>query len=288
MVKVKKNIWKIISYPLIYLGVQLVVTVIYILAAIMPDIFKMSFENARTGKVIDEGKIYDLVLSVNFMMPVLISAVIAFLIIFIIQRKEWKAERFWSFAGFKISPFLLCLILGAALNILTVCIISFLPISPESSPLDDLMGKNFMLEFITVALVGPILEEIIFRGVVHKYMDRLMSRHAAVFLQALIFGFIHLNITQGIYAFFLGVIIGYIYLWFDSIYVAIAVHVAFNGTNIALLYLFGDSEIDLLYFLITAVIGFIASMAGITFLANKKASEKQAYLKSGYYNRWQF
>jgi membrane protease YdiL (CAAX protease family) len=134
----------------------------------------------------------------------------------------------------------------------------------------------------------PVLEEIIFRGAVHKYTSRLMSRHAAVFLQALIFGFIHLNIIQGVYAFFLGVIIGYIYLWFDSIYVAIAVHVAFNGTNIALLYLFGDSEIDLFYFLIMAVIGFIGSMAGIAFFAHKKADEKRAYLKSGCYNRWQF
>ena len=285
-----KNIWKIISFPFIYLGVQLVVSLVYIIAAMMPSLFRMIFENAIAGGgVISEDSIYDIILSnMNLMTPVIISVVITFLIIFIIQRKEWKAEKFWGFSGFNnIPPLLLCLLLGAALNILTVCILTFLQVNNQPSVLDDMVGKNFILDFMAIAVIVPVLEEIIFRGIAHKYLDRLISRHLAVFIQALMFGLIHMNITQGIYAFFLGVIIGYIYLWFDSIYFAIAIHLAYNGTNILLFYIFGESDVDLLYFLIISVIVFVFSMAGLTVSANKR-KKNPVYYNNYNNNRWQF
>ncbi|MCL1858131.1 MAG: CPBP family intramembrane metalloprotease [Oscillospiraceae bacterium] len=273
-----KNIWKIICYPLMYIGIQVAVTFIYMIVFSIAVGLKIGIESSVTGEPFQMDNIYeniyDLIMS-QMMIPVVISVFVTVLIIFLILRKEWAAEKFWNFARFKISPFLLCISLGAALNVLTICIIAMIPIPPQPSPIDEIVGNNMIIDLLIISVFTPVLEEIIFRGIVLKRLNKMMRRHTAVFLQALIFGIIHLNLLQGIYAFFLGVIIGYIYLWFDSIYVAIAVHCAYNATSLILFYIFGDSDVNIFYFLVISALVFIISIASLVALAERQ--EKKAY-----------
>ena len=275
--KAIKNIWKIICYPLLYLGVQFVVSVIYAIIYFFGVGIKIGIERAMSGEIIDindANKLTEsIIMDMNIMLSVIISVVVTVIIIFFIFRKEWIKEKFWGFGKLKISPMVLCLFFGAAANILTICILAIFGVADEPSVLDDLIGSNIILDFLAIALLGPILEEIIFRGIVLKRLNKMTGRNVAIILQALIFGFIHLNFLQGIYAFFLAVFIGYIYLWFDSVWYAIIVHVAYNGTNLFLMYALGDSEVDLFYFLIISAAVFIISMACMVALADRKEKE---------------
>jgi len=280
-----KNIWKIICYPLMYLGVQIVVSFIYIFAVGIAFAVKHIFDNAISGGDLMFGSfdnfdnIEELIMSwVDIRIPVILSSVICFLIVWLIIRKQWKADKFWSAGNLRISPPLLCISLGAALNVLTICILSMIPIAQQPQPFDDIIGNNFIIDFIMVALLAPVVEEIIFRGIVQKRLTKMMNARSAVFLQALIFGIVHLNLLQGVYAFVLGMIIGYIYHWFDSIWVAVILHIAFNGTSIALFYIFGDSDINLFYFLAIAAVVFIFSMASLVAMAErvKKHEERES------------
>jgi len=274
-----------------YLGVQFVVSLIYGIVAVIVIGFKIGLESFASGDFLLGDNLSELILSnINLWIPVVISVVITVGILFLILRKEWKTERLWNFSQIKIPPALLCLALGAALNILTICVLGFLQVSQEPSALDDLVGNNLIAEFMIIAVLVPILEEIIFRGIVQRRLSKMMSRHIAIFLQALIFGIIHLNLLQGIYAFFLGVIIGYVYHWFDSIWIAIAIHGAFNGTNVLLFYIFGDSEINLIYFLFIALIVFIATMTSLAVLSERQKLKAYSNNISGNnnYNRWYF
>ena len=263
-------------YPLLYLGIQIAVSVTYGIGYAFYIGIKIGIERAISGEPVDitADSLSEMMLSeMNLMIPVILSVVTAIVIIFLILRKEWKREKFWRISKLKISPMLLCFIFGAAANILTICILAIFGVSEEPSVLDDLLGNNIILDFLSVAILAPVLEEIIFRGIVLNRLNKMTGRNAAIILQALIFGFIHLNLLQGIYAFFLAIFIGYIYLWFDSVWYAIIVHVAYNGTNLFLLYLLGDSEVDLFYFLIISAAFVIISMAGMVALADRKEKE---------------
>jgi len=275
--KIIKNIWRIICYPLLYLGVQFVVSLIYVFAALI---------GAAIGGIISRQPhdLEEFIFSgIDYKIPMIISVFAAFLIMFAILRKEWKAERLWNVKNFG-PAVLFCLGLGFAMNILTNCVINLLPIREVSSPIDDIVGNNFVIDFFIFSLAAPVLEEIIFRGVVQKRLTKMMNLHSAIILQAFIFGFIHLNFIQGTYAFVLGIIIGYIYHWFDSIWYACAIHVAFNGTSILLLYILGDTEVNLLYLIVISAVLFLSSMATLgAFAKNIKVLPKAVG-----FNRWKF
>ena len=67
-----------------------------------------------------------------------------------------------------------------------------------------LYSTNIWLELAVLGLIVPITEELIFRGVVYERMKRCFSMKMAAFLSGLFFGVYHGNVSQGIYAFLLG------------------------------------------------------------------------------------
>src|SRR5690606_21596465 len=76
---------------------------------------------------------------------------------------------------------------------------------------------------------APIYEELIFRGLVLRMAQKFTSKFwIANTFQAILFGIVHLNLLQGIYAFALGLILGYFYQKYQSLYVPILMHMIFN------------------------------------------------------------
>lgn len=95
---------------------------------------------------------------------------------------------------------------------------------------------GFMTILATVIL-APIGEEIIFRGVTLRLAENAgLKFWIANIIQAVLFGIAHLNVVQGIYAFAMGLIIGYIYKKYNSLYVSILLHALINflGTVVSI------------------------------------------------------
>jgi membrane protease YdiL (CAAX protease family) len=77
---------------------------------------------------------------------------------------------------------------------------------------------------LSAAVVAPIYEEIIFRGILLKGMSKKINPNIALVISALLFALVHMNIPQGINAFLLGLVVGFIYLTTESIYLSIFAH----------------------------------------------------------------
>ena len=77
-------------------------------------------------------------------------------------------------------------------------------------------------------LIGPVCEELIFRGLTLKYAKRAMPFWVANLLQALLFGVFHMNMIQGVYAFVVGIVLGFICEKSCSIYPSMLFHILFN------------------------------------------------------------
>lgn len=96
---------------------------------------------------------------------------------------------------------------------------------------------TFMTILATVIL-APIGEEILFRGVTLRLAENAgLKFWIANIIQAVFFGIAHLNMVQGIYAFAMGLIIGYIYKKYNSLYISILLHALINflGTVVSVL-----------------------------------------------------
>lgn len=63
--------------------------------------------------------------------------------------------------------------------------------------------------FIYASLLGPVIEEIIFRGFVMKGLERY-GKEFAILFSALLFGLMHGNLCQNLFAFLTGIILGYV------------------------------------------------------------------------------
>lgn len=124
--------------------------------------------------------------------------------------------------------------------------------------------------FISIALVAPIFEEIIFRGII---LDGLLKKYKAInaiVISALMFGVFHFNITQCINAFFIGIIVGTIYFKTNSLIPCMFVHFANNFFCLITAYcpwIYSD-EFSLIKLFIGIFISFICIFI---FLKNKKA-----------------
>ena len=62
-----------------------------------------------------------------------------------------------------------------------------------------------MLAVYTIIL-APVGEELVFRGLTYRFARKALPFWGANILQAALFGVMHLNLFQGLYAFFLGTV----------------------------------------------------------------------------------
>lgn len=98
---------------------------------------------------------------------------------------------------------------------------------PESSIDELLQSSNIWVSLLIVGIIGPIIEEFMFRKL---FIDRLTpyGQGIAVFFPALLFGLFHANLYQFFYAFMVGVIFSYIYVKTGKISYTISLHIFIN------------------------------------------------------------
>ena len=109
----------------------------------------------------------------------------------------------------------------------------------EDKLTDELGGiAHNVLGVITISLVAPLLEEVLFRGAIQGYMMRRYNPWVAIVSAALVFGIFHLNPVQTLYATLIGIVFGWIYYRTGSLLSVIVGHVLNNSmASVALLFL---------------------------------------------------
>ena len=91
------------------------------------------------------------------------------------------------------------------------------------------VADGTLVGVIAVAVVAPVVEEIIFRGLMMDRLSRAMPGWLAVVLSAAVFGICHWHPVWSAYAFVLGAVFAFIDLRAGSILPSILGHVAFNA-----------------------------------------------------------
>ena len=94
--------------------------------------------------------------------------------------------------------------------------------------LESFIGSMALPQILLLTVImAPIFEELVYRYGLVGYIRRY-GEWNAIFICALVFGLIHTNLFQFFYAFLLGGVFGYIYIYTRQIKYTIALHILFN------------------------------------------------------------
>lgn len=88
---------------------------------------------------------------------------------------------------------------------------------------------NPILMLAIVCVLGPLSEELLFRGMIYAKLRRFFTIWPAAILSALAFGLFHGNVVQAIYATLFGIVLAYVYEKTQTIWGSCLLHVIFNS-----------------------------------------------------------
>lgn len=172
----------------------------------------------------------------------------------------WKHESAAEYLRFEKAGFftgLLCVLAG-----LGVCLLGNLPAvliqdafgAFGYEPASAISGGEqswylFGLELFSTAILVPVMEEFAFRGVLFSAL-RKYGAGFAVFASALVFGLVHLDFSNVVFAFIAGLVFGFLYERTRNLWVTIFIHALNNGFAVVMgdygSFLFGQDTVDFL------------------------------------------
>ena len=106
---------------------------------------------------------------------------------------------------------------------------SIFPLSDQEKALFESMQPNSAAAIVATCLLAPVLEEMMFRGIIMRSFLHQYGRAQAIWGSALLFGFAHLNMYQFIVGVVLGATLAWLYERTRSLWPCITLHCAYNS-----------------------------------------------------------
>ena len=130
---------------------------------------------------------------------------------------------------------------GAFMGIFAMNLISELLPLPDLMKIDVTAMAYNPLGIISITLIAPIVEEMVFReGIISSLLRHDFHRWQAILVSALAFSIVHLNPAQMPFAFIMGIILGIIFAKTGNIVTTAFIHIVNNTLAIIQLRVFVD------------------------------------------------
>lgn len=120
-------------------------------------------------------------------------------------------------------------------SILTVFMPDFMTQSYAGTE-EAIYGSNILVQILGAVLAGPIVEELIFRGLVYDRVKRMSSVIPAAIISSLAFGIFHGNWVQAPYAFIIGMVCVFVYEKYKNMAAPILLHISANFLSVVISY----------------------------------------------------
>lgn len=295
---IARSVFSAALYFFFYLFINILVTAVFLSSAMIDSMYDIAEEYYKKnsdvyGEWNEEtfAKIYsehsfeiiteaykDALSSVDISLVTVVysaATLIALIIIFAIRRKRFSAEVWLR--RVKNEAILLVLPLGVSLQFLIFFILKLIPLPEkiivEYNKLYSLLGNSSrILEIISVAIAAPIIEEVVFRGLIYTRLRRAMSAPIAAGLCAAIFALAHGHIIATMYAFIIGLILCFLMERFRSLWAPILLHIGFNTANYLPFLREDSSTVEIM---ITVAISFVVFAASAFFILRSRNSENK-------------
>jgi len=234
---IPRHIWRVIYPLLIFIGISLIVPFV---AAIAYAVY-FGIQTVATGGTLNpatiETFIFDFLLEASLWF-LFVSNVISTLIFSLIWRKARTRLPVYDNTKLRFLPAVLTALLFVGLNLILVSVMNLTDLTrhfPSHEVVSLLLTSgSFIMRIIVIGLIAPVAEELLFRGLIQNRLCAWMPTWVAVLLTNALFGLIHFNLLQGLYAFVIGIFYSLLYLRYRNLWILIIGHVAFNLASVVL------------------------------------------------------
>lgn len=177
-------------------------------------------------------------------LPIYVSLLLSQALIFVpcFIYCKWKRLKIREFIPYRKINFVtvilvvICTYLMYPLIIVLNAISMLFSTSGTANVMELMQGQNFILSTLFMALLPACVEEFMFRGVLFQTY-RKSKMLPAIFLSAFLFGCMHMNLNQFMYAFALGVYLAFLVEATGSIFSSMIAHFTLNFTSVVLSFL---------------------------------------------------
>lgn len=191
----------------------------------------------------------------------LITLPIAFFLLYEKQEKVIKKVADYG-KLFLVIPFGVAVCVAANMLITVSHLPEIFPTYEELA--ETIFQGNIFFELLAVGMLPAIVEELIYRGVLYKGFKKFVPIVWANLISSFIFGAMHMNMVQFVYATILGSLFAWVYERYKSLWAPILMHMAANMFSVLMTE--WTALADFLNTGVGSMIFLIGIVLGITFI----------------------
>lgn len=260
------TIWRSIYPILIFLGVDTLISMVPMYAYMFRDIFAWMAENPNaemTSEVIQQftenatNYLYSVAMYITLFRSIVLIPLF-FVFMHLDTKRDKRLDKHVEYKPYNLLWLLILIPIGIVsclgFNNFVSMMVNWMQTGLDSLGIDyDLMsGFNdaseviysggIVIQLLVSCVCAPLVEETLFRGLVFKRLRGIMNTTAAMVISSVLFGIIHGNIVQFIYATLVGFICAYVYEKFKTISAPILVHASANIFSVFVTFLSGANS----------------------------------------------
>ena len=181
--------------------------------------------------MITDAQLHSLMLKNLNIFSIIFTIIALMLYYFWTKNQEDNIFKRSQFNKINIHQLLYSILIAISINLINISIyilvIKTFNINPIGSNTIKTMLQSYSGIFMLVVLT-PILEEIVFRGLIFNEMKKHLGLITSIILQATVFALYHRSISKIIYTFFAGIFFALVYNYTSSILASILCHISYN------------------------------------------------------------
>lgn len=226
-----RKLLKVLLWPVIFIAGQFFIKYLFVSFYNSQNIisYRKMFPNLSDVDIVKTLK-YQTELNNYLNTKALIITLITFIIfgvVFILKNKSYQKEHSKLNLRIIISIALLGIFISLFYNIFIYSINNSIHITDNYY----ISSVPLVILIITSGIMGPILEELLFRGIVYNKLLTFNDHKKACIITSIMFSIMHYpNIINIIYTFILSFILIYLYDKYKSLKAPIILHIAVNTT----------------------------------------------------------
>ena len=218
--KMLHSIYLVVIYIVVQLGTLVIASAGYF--AILKNKAQHDLTYINDNLIMNETKKFIIQLGPYITLGITLILLIIF---FIIYFKKDHVKKHVTIDNDTYTLFILTGISTAVLlNLIIVALDNIIPIYT----INNTNNISIVLLIILTGFIGPIIEEVLFRGIVYNRIRKFNSLIDTTILVAVIFALTHNNPINMIYAFCLGIILNLIYHKYHNLKAPIIAHISAN------------------------------------------------------------
>lgn len=254
-----KKILKVLIWPILFGLGQFLIQFIFIYIFNLKEISKLkklnpSLSNNEINKLINtidyNNRLTDYINNKTLLIIMIIF--IIFLPLLYLGFKKYKTNK-----KLKLNNIILIVLLGISISLIYNISMYNLNNIFNFTNQFKISKLNILIQIISSGIIGPILEELVFRGIVYNKLKEFNTPMKSTIISIIIFSLMHTNFVNMIYAFIVGFMLIYVYEKYKTLKAPILLHITLNVTIILFIHILVKNSFINYIFLFLSLVVFI-------------------------------